>query len=164
MLRQILIFAPLFFFAAPSLAADNLAVKNMMGTGKKIEILVEKLTDALTEFGLTREEIITVVELEFRIAGVEPVPDTRISYNPYFYINIICTKENEYTFACSIQTVFNRGVMFKTDSETWRTAYATVYNRSVVGNYGRSVLREALKEVVIAKTKEFLNNLLAANP
>jgi hypothetical protein len=142
--------------ASATAAANAYQTQSLKGI-KRLEVLVENLDDAPNS--LSKDQILTDVELRLRKAGISVLPASADS-NPYLYIRIGTDQVSPGLFADRIDVSLIQATQFSRNSQlgvyfapTWDTGSSGTVSS------GRQI-RDALGDLM----DKFLNAYLEANP
>jgi len=130
-----------------------------------VYVLIENLKPNLEKDGLTREQLLTDVELKLRKAGIRVLTEEE-SYNtpglPCLYARINAIKGNS-TFYCvnihvslSQETRLERNPTIKILSFTW--------DHSSIGGCDESIIKDYVRKGLGDLIDKFINDYLAVNP
>ncbi|MBK7107426.1 MAG: hypothetical protein IPH62_19340 [Ignavibacteriae bacterium] len=134
---------------------DGLKVSNQ----GVIEYLVEDVSTDGKAIGLTKERIISKLELSIRLAKIRPIK-SKEALDGYLYVNI-----NVVGNAFTIELNYNRYVAYFYGSgkkTQHQTVIATTWSNSITGSLGGGS-SEFIVNTLQSSLDEFLNDFLAAN-
>jgi hypothetical protein len=142
--------------AAPRLPARQVPLQGI----DTVYILVEGLTPAGREAGLTREDIEDAVSLELRKARIRVVPKNLDL--PEVYVNVNMIKDQgigAYVYSISVQV--NQTATLLRDPSI--VVDATTWEKGLVGISGRGVVRTGVRDGLRDLSDNLANDILAAN-
>lgn len=122
---------------------------------KRLPVVIGDLPEAAKSVGITRNRLRTIVEVEFRKAGITPVLEDFASMPNYFYVSVNVTGP-----AFSVETHFQRLVVYEARG-AWNNISASTWGRSGVGSHGGQ--SDYIVAGVVQFTQEFLSDYVKAN-
>jgi hypothetical protein len=131
-------------------------------------VVVEDMDPEIESLGLTRDKIVTDVELRLRKVGIKVLKKNEwlaIPGNPYLYINIIAIRlKTRPIFAYSIRVEVREAVKLIRQINSHYDVVAITWQKGMIGKADTDIVIREIRQQVADAVDIFVNQYLAANP
>lgn len=152
-----------FLFCSTLMAQDSelrrTSVKGLTGVG----VVIESLDADAEKYGLSKDQIQTVVELRLRMAGIKVLTRAQrlvTLENPFLLINLNTFKRQE-TYSYSLDISLHQWVRLERDPQI--SVPAHTWSVGMVGSVGSKNLNQVTDDIK-DNVDKFINAWLSVNP